>query len=217
MARRRMVVWGLLALSAAVLATLAGLYALNPFGAHSYDPRQRILGYALYRQSSTSMLPTLRTGTLLVSSAGYYRTHVPKRGDLVVFAPLQRPHEDWVKRIVGLPGERIAYRDGTLSIDGRPLAYRSLGKYSTRSPDPEFADADELEEALPGRPHAVLVMKGAMPAGSGDGEWTVPPGHYFVLGDNRDNSEDSRFFGPISRDALRGKVVGPGEEVDRVH
>jgi signal peptidase I len=153
----------------------------------------------------------------------------PKRGDVVVFhfpgfpcqvdghmvrsgdrscldpnAPV--PNENWIKRVIGLPGDTIAYHDHVVYLNGKPLAYRDDGVYEGKGTAAE-ATGDELKtEELPGHPHPVLVDPNAPLFTQGEGEWVVPPGHYFVMGDNRDNSEDGRFWGFLPEDKLRGRA-----------
>jgi signal peptidase I len=198
---------GLLSLS--VLIALVGLamYAINPFGVRSYDPRQRIFGFGIYRVPAGSMLPTLKTGTFIFTSAGYYRNHEPVRGDIVVFLPPHHPDQIWVKRVIGLPGDHIVYEGNEVSINGKPVSYERIGVYEGRGRDAHMTGAIELRENLPGYPHAILETEGSQFADQGEGDWLVPPGQYFMMGDNRDRSDDSRFWGTVPREALHGKVI----------
>ncbi|WP_242112227.1 signal peptidase I [Luteimonas aquatica] len=208
---RQWIVRGMVGLMVLLPAFAVGMYAVNPFGVRSYDPRQRILGYGLYRMPSSSMLPTLKPGTLFFSSAGYYSDHAPARGDIVVFSPPHQPDQVWIKRVVGLPGERIGYRDNRLSINGKPVSYARIGPYQGRGRDAEMSGAVELRENLPGHSHSVLEQEGEGVFDQGEGEWDVPAGHYFVMGDNRDRSDDSRFWGAVAREALLGRMVSASE------
>jgi signal peptidase I len=117
---RRWIVRLLMALAVALPLGAIALYAVNPFGANSYDPRQRIIGYGPYRVPSRSMAPTVNPDQIVIMRAGYYSNHEPRRGDIVIFIH-QQDGNHWIKRVVGLPGERIAIEDGVVRIDGREL------------------------------------------------------------------------------------------------
>ena len=136
---------------------------------------------------SGSMLPTLQIGDRIVVDKLSYQLHAVHRGDIVVFRrpPLeQAPYADLVKRVIGLPGDTISAVDGRVYIDGKPLDEPWLpNPPPTTSPSP-----------LPNR-------------FSLNHPYTVPAGDYYVMGDNRTDSEDSRYFGPISGNLIVGKMV----------
>ena len=136
---------------------------------------------------SGSMLPTLQVGDRIVVDKLSYHLHAVQRGDVVVFRrpPLeQADYSDLVKRVIGLPGDTIASIGGRVYIDGKPLAEPWLPK-----PEPQTTPSPVLQSFSLNHPY------------------TVPPGHYFVMGDNRTNSEDSRYFGPIASDLVVGKMA----------
>lgn len=171
-----------------------------------------------FRIPSNSMMPTLLTGDFILVNKFAYGLRLPitntkfvdigepERGDVVVFHPPHYPQQDWIKRVIGLPGDRIAYRDNRVWINGEPLGYESLGIYEGHGKGSEMSGAEELRELLSGAPHRVLERSGFPFRDQGEGEWVVPAGHYFVMGDNRDNSEDSRYWGYLPEANLRGKA-----------
>jgi signal peptidase I len=171
-----------------------------------------------FRIPSSSMMPTLLIGDFILVNKFAYGLRLPitnqkfidigepARGDVVVFHPPQHPEQDWIKRVIGLPGDTIAYRSDTVFVNGKPLRYGSHGRYVGKGQGEDATDARLLTEELPGRPHPVLERDDRPFFIQGEGEWTVPPGQYFVMGDNRDNSEDSRFWGFLPESDLRGKA-----------
>ena len=173
-----------------------------------------------FRIPSSSMMPSLLIGDFILVNKYAYGLRLPitnrkfvdigepKRGDVVVFRPPHHPEQDWIKRVIGLPGDKVAYRDNTVFVNDVPLKYQPIGQYVGKGKGADMTGASLLKEQLPGRPHPVLERMDYPFGIQGDGEWIVPPGHYFVMGDNRDNSEDGRFwevhFLPESN--LRGKA-----------
>jgi signal peptidase I len=139
---------------------------------------------------SLSMYPTLQVGDRIIVNKVSYHLHGVHRGDIVVFArpPLEdQEYADLVKRVIGLPGETISSKGGHVYIDGRRLAEPWL------PPGP-----DSYTGALPGDQHPQYNLPGPV---------TIPADEYFVMGDNRTDSEDSRFFGPIPQSLIVGRAV----------
>ena len=177
----------------------------------------RAFGYEPFRVRSASMEPTLHEGDILVvqktgygnySAYGLRFARAPRnapilRGDLVGFEYPRNRSEIRVNRVIGLPGDTIEVRGRSLQLNGGKL--------------PNPTDSNDIQgppgtirmiEALPGGVRYAILRAVVSPSWiSGDSEWQVPAGHYFVLGDNRDNSEDSRYWGFVPEDHLYGKVV----------
>ena len=172
-----------------------------------------------------SMKPTILEGDrVCVNKLAYdlkvpfTTTHIaswsgPKRGDVVVFySPADGIR--LVKRVVGLPGDRVELRQNRLFVNGEPAEYGALDPaISGQVQNRERAAAQFALETSAGRSHAVmsLPMINAMRTFP---EWTVPEDNYFVLGDNRDNSKDSRYIGVVPRDNILGRAWAVAVSVD---
>jgi len=152
-----------------------------------------------YRIPSDSMMPGLVHGDFILVDKFTYglrwpilntrmiSTGTPQRGDVIVFRSPADPATNLIKRLVGLPGDHIVVRDNRLTINGRPVPLREEGNYDGRY---GFAGLPLALETFGAADHVLLL---APDRGSKDFEGTVPPGHYFFMGDNRNDSEDSRF------------------------
>jgi signal peptidase I len=129
----------------------------------------------------------------------------PQRGDIVVFFS-PKDGTRMVKRVIGLPGDTIELRNARLFINGQPVDYTTLEPaVSKQLADPERAHAIFATEQLPAHPHAVMALKGVQ-AMRTFGPVHVPADHYFMMGDNRDNSFDSRYFGTVARRQIVGRT-----------
>ena len=139
---------------------------------------------------------------------------LPRRGDVVVFRWPGDRSQIWVKRVIGLPGDRIALSQGRVSINGTPVEIERDGTGEAESEDGAMMPAARFKETLPGpREHLIFKLTNANPLDN-MAEITVPPDHLFVMGDNRDNSADSRVpvreggVGLLPVADLVGRVVG---------
>lgn len=167
-----------------------------------------------FRIPSGSMLPTLHVGDfILVNKFAYgirlpvlnskiLETGEPERGDVVVFRYPKNPNVDYIKRVIGLPGDKIGYFNKTVYINDEMVAQEVKQK------DVELltliSARNELRyENLAGAGHDILVDPERRLV---EGETVVPEGEYFVMGDNRDNSNDSRFWGTVPETNLVGKA-----------
>jgi signal peptidase I len=183
-----------------------------------------------FKIPSGSMIPTLRVGDLILVNKFYYgvrlpvfntklfSNHLPERGDVMVFRYPPQPSLDYIKRVVGVPGDEVAYLNKKLTINGQPVPQVA---------QPEFFDADTMQYArqfreTQGERHYNILNSDQRPAfvdGASDFSYRencsytvegvvckVPEGHYFMMGDNRDNSLDSRYWGFVPERNIVGKA-----------
>jgi signal peptidase I len=155
-----------------------------------------------YNIPSGSMKPTLLVGDFILVNKLVYRFSEPQRGDIVVFKYPIDPNIDFVKRIIALPGEEVEVRNNQVFINGKPLPLIEVGRSEENGIRKVI-----YEEVLPeGKKHKVQFYEDFPFSKSDFGPVVVPPNHYFVMGDNRDNSEDSRYWGFLPRENIVGKV-----------
>jgi len=165
-----------------------------------------------FRIPSGSMIPSLYIGDFILVNKYAYGLRMPvfnkvlleidkpQRGDVAVFKYPRDPSTDYIKRVVGLPGDHIAYYNKQLYINGKKIPHKRIGEYSGPG---EYNPAIEYVEDLQGVKHNILLI----PQREGlDAEYIVPEGHYFMMGDNRDNSNDSRYWGVVPEKYLVGKA-----------
>jgi signal peptidase I len=126
-----------------------------------------------------------------------------RRGDIVVFRYPADPRRDFIKRVVGLPGDHLRLRDGRVYINGQPLT-ETYAVYRPSSPDSFRDNFPRLQSASPDIDPAWWIKMHQL---IDHGELIIPSGNYFVLGDNRNGSEDSRYWGFVPRSAIVGKPV----------
>ncbi len=140
----------------------------------------------------------------------------PRRGDIVVF---YSPHDGkrLVKRVIGLPGDTIELRNNVLVLNGRPVEYQPIAQELLRDvPIEDLARSVFASEQLPHQSHLVAAIP-AVQALRNFGPVRVADGHYFMMGDNRDDSFDSRYYGPVERKQIVGQATSVVLSFDRKH
>jgi len=155
-----------------------------------------------YNIPSGSMKPTLLVGDFILVNKLVYRFSEPQRGDIVVFKYPIDPNIDFIKRIIALPGEEVEVRNNQVFINGKPLPLIEVGRGEENGVRKVI-----YEEVLPeGIKHKVQFYEDFPFSKRDFGPVVVPPNHYFVMGDNRDNSEDSRYWGFLPKENIVGKA-----------
>lgn len=176
----------------------------------------RTVAFEPFNIPSGSMKPTLLIGDyLFVSKYSYgYSTYSlpfgvdlfdgrifesePERGDVAVFKLPTDPSKDFIKRIIGLPGDKIQVIGGLLHINAEPVQRDPLGDFVTRAKDGSIQRTQKYQETLPnGKSYLIAEANDNWNWTDNTPVYTVPPGHYFGMGDNRDHSRDSRFLNEV--------------------
>jgi signal peptidase I len=168
-----------------------------------------------FRIPSGSMMPTLLVGDFILVNKFAYGIRLPvldtkvveidepARGDVVVFRYPKDPSVDYIKRVVGLPGDKIGYYNKVLYVNGEPAGQVPAGVYVGKGSGVSMSGASERREQLGEMQHDILVM----PRTPGlEGQYVVGEDEYFMMGDNRDNSNDSRYWGTVPEANLVGKA-----------
>lgn len=183
-------------------------------------------GLRTFRMPSGSMQPTLYAGDHFVITKwnyGYGRysfapfpgpdarllARAPQRGDLVVFRPVPEPDRDFIKRVIGLAGDRVQMIDGVLHLNDEPVARESLGEVSFTDETGGPISGQGYRETLPGGASYIVLDRGNTELDN-TRVFVVPEGHIFLIGDDRDNSADSRVpsvVGYVPEDNLVGRVA----------
>ncbi|MEY4754790.1 MAG: hypothetical protein RJA44_2465 [Pseudomonadota bacterium] len=185
-----------------------------------------------FKIPSGSMIPTLEIGDLILVNKYHYGIRLPvlnkkiipnndvQRGDVMVFRYPVDPSIDFIKRVVGLPGDEIRYENQKLSVNGQPVALKALDDYYDED---RHTYSRQFEETLPPGVQHRLLVDPLYPSNYGGRArhfpfsdnchyspngltCKVPPGHYFMMGDNRDNSEDSRYWGFVPDENIVGRA-----------
>lgn len=189
-----------------------------------------------FKIPSSSMLPTLLAGDFIlvnkytygirlpVINAKIFDVNQPERGDVMVFRYPEDPSLDYIKRVVGLPGDRVVYRDKHLTVNGKRVPMTTNGdEFNYVKSGLNYITAQRATEELGEHKHEILLLSELPPVRLGDVKsfpfrsdcdynesgfsCTVPAGHYFVMGDNRDDSNDSRYWGFVPERNIVGKAV----------
>ena len=191
--------------------------------------------YEPFKIPSESMLPTLQVGDFILVNKFTYgvrlpvinrkivETGSPQRGDVMVFRYPEDPAKDFIKRVVAIPGDKIAYKQKRLSINDQAIETESLGTATEVDKRLGFRRFESFREKFGEKSHSVMVdpdMPGVRLGGirqfpnrdnceyNNEGvECRVPAGHYFMMGDNRDNSDDSRYWGFVPEENIVGRAV----------
>jgi len=170
---------------------------------------------------SGSMIPTLQVGDFILVNKFAYGVRVPvlnktfipvgkpKRGDVMVFFPPHQPKTYFIKRVIGIPGDKVRYANNVLYLNDVEVKQEFVKKAF-----PEWGSIcmsyrlqlTVVDENLNGVPHKMQKCDQPSPLSAADKTWIVEEGHYFMMGDNRDNSGDSRVWGTVSDDAIVGKA-----------
>lgn len=179
-----------------VAFTVAGAAVLFGFRIFIFQP---------FYVPTTSMHPSLVAGDYFFISKFAYRTVGPERGDIAIFRDPSGSSVEYAMRVIGLPGDRVRVMGGVLYLNGEAV------KRERVELAPEFSREGPVifyRETLPeGRSYVIAEVSDDLPADNTE-EYIVPAGHYFALGDNRDNSQDSRFLDAVGY-IPRGNFIGP--------
>jgi signal peptidase I len=187
-----------------------------------------------FKIPSGSMLPTLLVGDFILVNKFTYgirlpvlntrliEVNEPRRGEVMVFRYPENPALDYIKRVVAIPGDEIVYSDKRLAINGTQIPLKPDGDYSYVEGGLNFVSAKRFEERIGEHAHAVLLQQDIPPVHLGGVQrfpyrdncaynesgfrCKVPEGHYFLMGDNRDSSSDSRYWGFVPERNIVGKA-----------
>lgn len=185
-----------------------------------------------FKIPSGSMIPTLMVGDLILVNKYHYGVrlpvinkliipnHSPQRGDVMVFRYPRDTSVDYIKRVIGVPGDEISYRSQQLYVNGERVPTEPMAEYYDED---SMRYVPQFKERLGSADHRILVNPKLQPFYGADDQRTalvrenctynvegltckIPPGHYFMMGDNRDNSQDSRYWGFVPDQNIVGKA-----------
>ncbi len=180
-----------------------------------------------FRIPSQSMMPNLWVGDFIlvkkfsygvrlpVLNAEIIDTGKPKNGDVAVFRYPVNPSINFIKRVIGVPGDHVVYRNKLLYINGKPMLQKDLGIYTGEGSGKKMSGASIRSEDILGVNHKLLIEQDKPELShmyvpdfykNGSIDMVIPEGNYFVMGDNRDGSHDSRFWGLVPEGNLVGKA-----------
>lgn len=168
-----------------------------------------------YKVPTGSMQPTLKPGDFIFATRFDYGFHIPwsdkvlaaslpERGDVVVFSYPSQPQVNYVKRVVGLPGDTVELKAGELIVNGERFAYEDISE--ARSGDNPNSAIFKILQERSKNTHAISIIREKAKTSPSFGPLTVPPNEIFLLGDNRDASDDSRYWGTVPTVQIFGKV-----------
>jgi signal peptidase I len=187
-----------------------------------------------FKIPSGSMLPTLLVGDFILVNKFTYGIRIPiinakvvdinlpQRGEVMVFRYPENPSLDYIKRVVGVPGDQVSYRNKRLAINGEEIGAQPDGQYNYVETGLSFVGTQKFKEVLNAHTHAILLQPEIPVVRLSDVRrfpyhencaynetgftCVVPPGHYFMMGDNRDSSSDSRYWGFVPEENIVGKA-----------
>jgi len=171
------------------------------FNSTIIDYRYALFGFEPFKIPSAAMEPSIIVGDFILADTWAYKDKDPEIGDVIVFKYPRDPNIKYIKRVIGKGGDHVAMYDKVLYVNGVEIKREFIKTYQAKGQNYNF---DEYLETLGQNQHHInlILTRPAI-----DSEYIVPEGHYFVLGDNRDNSNDSRYWGVVPQENLHGKAI----------